>query len=167
MSHHPMTHPRRARRGVLVGLAVATLATAGLTDTATAAKRYAVQFDGPGTYVVVDGAAQLTGDATGRPYDGSYVGTLAADDGSLPAAGECEPATASLVLDGPRRKELALLAGGDVCGQWVGPNNAATHVFTGRYLVESGRPRRLVGSEGFLEVRLGVDGSSYAFAIST
>lgn len=164
-THSSLNALRRGRRAALVALAA--LAALGSADTASARERYAVLFDGPGTSELVDGTAHLTGQATGQPFDGSYVAALAAADGTLPAPGECEPATVALALDGLRRNELALSATGDVCGQWTGPGNVVTHAFTGRYLIESGRPRRLVGTDGFIEVRLTVDGRGYVFAIST
>ena len=60
-----------------------------------------------GSFVVDDaGAARLTGQVTGIPFDGTYTAVLAADDGSLPEPGVCEPATATLDVTGPKHRYL-------------------------------------------------------------
>jgi hypothetical protein len=61
--------------------------------------------------------------------------------------------------------ELWLSSAGEVCGVDPQlPESVVAHVFTGPATVEGSTPRKLVGAEGFMEIRLGVDGSAHAFA---
>jgi hypothetical protein len=127
-----------------------------------------VDLNGAGTYVIRnDGSAALAGTASGEPYDGSYEAALTPADGTLPEAGTCEPATASLRVAGAHQRFVELTAGGRVCGQYLQPPNIVTHVFTGRYGITAASRRPLVGTDGFLEVRLVVDGRASVFAIDT
>jgi hypothetical protein len=151
-------------------LIVLTLAGAVMMALAPAASagKHKVNFDGYGGYTVLaDGSVALAGTATGEPFDGSYAGTLAAADGTLPAAGTCEAGTATLTLQGDRQRAIELLATGDVCGQHVQPPFIVTQVFTGRYEVVSAWQKRFVGDEGFFSVRLGNDRKASVFGIDT
>jgi hypothetical protein len=156
------------RKITLLPVAVAALATIAPITSAGAAPRPKVDLAGPGTHVVAtDGSAAVTGQATGRPFDGAYSATLAAADGTLPAPGVCEPGTVSVLVDGPGRKHLTLAATGDVCGQHVDESFVVTQVFGGTYEVLDAAPRNLTGSDGFLEVRLEVDGGASLLALDT
>jgi hypothetical protein len=119
------------------------------------------------TFDIEGGAAVVTGQVDGRPFGGSFTATLAADDGTLPEPGACEPATVAFGLDGPGRRSIAAEATGQVCGEFVQPPYIATHSFTGRYTVTDARRVGLIGTDGFLEVRLGEDGSASTFLIDT
>lgn len=150
-----------------VSLAALMALTAG-EGTAGAQGRHKVNFDGSGTYFTADdGTAHLEGDAAGAPFDGTYSATLAAADGTLPAAGSCEPATAWLRLDGARGRFLELTSTATVCGQHLQPPFVVTHIFSSRYSVVASSKRNLVGTDGFFEIRLAVDGRSSVFAIDT
>lgn len=166
---HAAARRRRARRRLagLLGLVVAGLASLAVAQPAGAGTRYAVEFNGIGTYAVNDGAAEFVGVTTGRPVDGDHVGRLSAADGTLPVPGECEPADATFRVDGAKGRFLDMGISGTVCGLWVGTGNVVTHAFTGRYLVEAGKPKRFVGTDGFFEIRLTDDGRAVVFAIST
>lgn len=108
------------RRSLLV-LAVAGAVMMALAPAAGAAK-HKVNFDGYGSYTVAtDGSVAMAGTATGDPFDGGYVATLSAADGTLPAAGTCETATAALTLQGDRQRAIDLVAVGDVCGNHAQP----------------------------------------------
>ena len=155
------------RKFVAVSTFVIT-ALAATVSPAGAAGRPRVDFTGQGSYLMAgDGSAAVAGTATGKPFDGSYTGTVAADDGSLADPGECEPATATLRLENPRGRYLELTSAGTVCGQEVQPPFVVTHVFTGTYEVTASSRKKLVGTDGFLEVRLANDGRAAVFAIDT
>ena len=106
----------------LTALAVAALAVPAVASPAVAAPKPLVDLHGAdvGTYSLDSaGTAHLAGSVTGEPFDGAYVATLAADDGSLPAPGSCEPATGTLDVTSPKRT-LRLDAVGEVCGEYAG-----------------------------------------------
>lgn len=137
--------------------ATAALAVAGATGVAgtagAAPSKVLVDLRGAGvgTHVVDEaGTAHLSGDATGKPFDGSYTAALAPDDGSLPAPGACEPATGTLDLSGSRGRHLHLEATGSVCGEWTDATYVVTHRFTGTYVVTASSSRRLVGTDGWI-----------------
>ena len=130
--------------------------------------RHRVDTHGFGTYTIeTDGSAAVTGTATGAPFDGDVVATLAAADGTLPEPGVCEQASATLRLTGTRGRVLALTSTDEVCGEYPDATYVVSHVFTGRYLVTESSTRRFLGTDGFLEVRLAVDGRASVFAIDT
>lgn len=135
---------------------------------AAAAAKHKVNFDGFGGYTVAaDGSVALAGTATGHPFAGSYVATLSAADGTLPAAGTCEPGTAALTLQGDRQRAIDLVAVGDVCGKHAQPPFIVTQVFTGQYEIVSASKKRFLGDEGFFSVQLGDDSHARVAGIDT
>ena len=98
-----------------------------------------------------DGSATVSGPVAGAPFDGQYTAVLTADDGSLPEPGDAEPATATVTIIGSRGQQLVLTGTGTVTGEWVGPNAALTHKFTGRYTADS-TLRRVDGTDGWYSV---------------
>lgn len=157
------TRSRLLAAGLLAG--VATLAVAAPAD---AGRRPTIDISTTtATFEVVGGAAVVTGQMEGRPFGGTSTATLVADDGTLPQPGDCESATVAFQLDGPGRRFIAADAVGQVCGEFVQPPFIATHSFTGRYVVSDSRRGGLTGTDGFLEVRLGEDGSASTFLIDT
>jgi hypothetical protein len=148
----------------LILTAVGVLAGAG----AAAAANHKVDTNGFGMATTdTDGGVVISGTAAGAPFDGPFTATLAAADGSLPAPGECEPATATLRVNGTRSRFVELSSVDDVCGQYLDPPNVVSQVFTGRYTVTASSQRRLVGTDGFYEVRLTSGNSASVFAIDT
>lgn len=115
-------------------------------------------------YPVVRGPAEvyLSGSATAKTE--TLAATIHPSDYSLPGPGECESGLAYVfVRDGSG--EHFLTSAGTVCGHEPQvPESVVTQVFTGPSTVEDSPKRNLVGREGFLEVRLGVDGSAHVFA---
>jgi hypothetical protein len=164
------TSPPTARSlAIRLTLGALALAAVALPATAEAAGRARIDVGGPGTFVIeADGSATVSADVTGRPFGGSSVTVLAADDGSLPEPGSCEPATATFHLAGAGREYLDVTATGDVCGEFVQLPYIVTHVFTGRYTVTDASKRNLVGTDGFFEVRLAAStAQAYVFGIDT
>jgi len=153
----PLT--RTTRFAALIGGAVLVAATATPAD---AGPRPAIDLRGAdvGSFAIDDaGAARLAGRVTGAPFGGTYTAVLAADDGVLPAPGECEPATATLEVLGPKKKRfLRLAASGDVCGTWPDEAYVVTHQFTGGYRVICSSARRLRGTDGWMSVILATEG---------
>jgi hypothetical protein len=150
---HPLTTAGAVTAGALL---VATTATAA---GAVPPPRIDLRSAGVGSYALdAAGSARLTGTVTGRPFDGGYTATLSADDGSLPEAGSCEPAAATLHVSGPRGKYVDLAAAGEVCGTWPDATYVVTHDFTGRYVVTDASARRLRGSDGWLGIVLATEG---------
>jgi hypothetical protein len=152
--------------GLLAG--VATVTALSVAAPAQAAGRPKIdESSTTATFDLVGGAAVVTGEMDGRPFAGSSSSTLTADDGTLPEPGACEPATVSFHLDGPGRRSLTTEAVGETCGEFVQLPFIVVQVFTGRYEVTDGHPQGLTGTDGFLEVRLGDDGSASTFLIDT
>jgi hypothetical protein len=141
-------------------LAVAALAVPAFASPAVAAPKPLVDLrgDGVGTYALDStGTAQLAGSVIGVPFDGAYVATLAADDGTLPAPGACEPATGTLDVTSPKRT-LRLDAVGEVCGTYSDATYVVTHRFVGRYVVTDATSRRLRGTDGWISLILATEG---------
>ena len=123
---------------------------------------------GLGAYVLdAAGSARLSGDVTGAPFDGAYAATLASSDGSLPAPGECEPATAAVDVAGPKHGTLHFAASGEVCGTWADATYVVTHRFVGRYVVTDATARRLRGTDGWTSLILATEGRANIEAIDT
>ena len=162
----PATRRHRRRTALAVaGIVAATLAVAHPAD---AAKPYPIDSSGMGTFVMdADGSARISGSSTGAPFDGPHDARLAADDGTLPLPGMCEPATATLRLGGSRDRFVEMTATGKVCGQYPDATYVVTHSFTGRYVVDASTSRKLVGSTGFMSQVIAVDGRSNVLAIAT
>ncbi len=99
-----------------------------------------------------------------RTAQGSF--SLRADDGTFPAADNCESATAVVEIDGDHKTQMTLTANGTVCGRWpVNETAPPIQNFVGRYSIVHG-PARFAGDDGFLNIMIG-DGWSYLFAIDT
>lgn len=137
---------------------------------ATAARPPAVDLRGAGlgSYALdATGTAVLSGAVSGKPFGGDYAATLASTDGSLPAPGTCEPATATLQVTGTRNRYLHLAATGEVCGTWADATYVVTHRFVGRYVVTDASARRLRGTDGWVSVILATEGRANVEAIDT
>jgi hypothetical protein len=166
---------------IVAGAGIAALALALTHDPAAASGHRESKPDPPafvvsgtGTFTVrdngdavVNGTGELHRRRSRRSTDVQVAATVAADDKTLPGPGECEGAIATLSMYGARGVDMTLVGYGEVCGHHVQPpTSIVTHVFTGTYEVLDG-PRRLIGTDGFFEVRLGADTSAGAFAIDT
>lgn len=121
-----------------------------------------------GSFVIDEtGSAHLSGDVTGKPFDGAYTALLTADDGTLPAPGDCEPATATVDLTGAKGRYLQLVGTGRVCGEYSGPNWAVDHRFTGTYQVTDSSVRNVRGTDGWYTLILATEGRANFEAIDT
>ena len=157
----------KTKAAAVIGTALLALATA---SPATAAPRPAVDLRGAGvgSYALdADGTARVTGTVTGVPFDGAYTAALSSSDGSLPAPGECEPATAAVHVTGKKHRALDLAATGEVCGTWADATYVVTHRFVGSYVVTDASARRLRGTDGWISVILATEDRANIEAIDT
>jgi hypothetical protein len=141
------------KTGALTVVVLATALGAATSTPALAAPKPRVSLSSQGGELVLgqDGSATVSGPVQGTPFDGQYTAVLTADDGTLPEPGETEPATATVTVVGPRGQQLVLTGSGTVTGEWVGPNAALTHKFTGRYIADS-TVHRVDGTDGWYSV---------------
>jgi hypothetical protein len=141
------------KTGVVAAVVLATALGAATSTPALAGPKPRVQLSSRGGELALgqDGSATVSGWVEGTPFDGQYAAVLTADDGSLPEPGEAEPATATVTVVGPRGQQLVLTGSGTVTGEWVGPNAALTHLFTGRYTADS-TVHRVDGTDGWYSV---------------
>jgi hypothetical protein len=173
----------RAALGLALGAAVLA-GPLGTSAEANAAQRHqtrespAFTLDGTGTWqirewindVVVNGTGELAGRNGKHAQQVQVAAVIQTDDRTLPAAGECESAFATMSAYGARNVDLTLVGMGEVCGTDVQPpTSIVSHVFTGRFEVygEETSPRRLEGVDGFYEIRLAEGGTASVFAIDT
>lgn len=151
---------------VLIGGALLA-AVAAVPAEAAPPPRIDLHGAGVGSFVVDAGAARLSGQVTGIPFDGTYSAVLAADDGTLPEPGVCEPATATLDVTGPKNRYLRLAATGEVCGTWPDAAYVVTHDFVGRYEVLDSSVRKTRGTDGWISLILATEGRAGVEAIDT
>lgn len=103
------------------------------------------------TAVPAAGPATYAGEVYGTPFGGRYSGELAAADGTLPAVGECEAATATLRVEADGGRHVTLRSEGQVCAvivPWV------KQAFDGRFTVVDTDVRKLRRVTGVMQVRL-------------
>jgi hypothetical protein len=159
------------RKALLLSAAVLAIvaATAATIAPAQAGTRYQLQLDGFGTGSPSVGSVEVAGDIDGWPVRGAFTGSFSSDDGTLSEPGVCEPGTATLHIQVSAKRYVEFTATGDLCGEWADQTYIVTHVFTGRYQVSAQQhvhiPRKAL--EGFMEYRLGNDGSASVFLINT
>lgn len=155
-------------RAALITTGLAAVVALTQAPSAQAGPKYKIDFGGQGTYTVAaDGSAVVAGTATGAPFDGRYRAVLRAQDGTLPDAGQCEPGSATVRLEGSRGRYLEVSSDDEICGQFLQAPYVVTHLFTGRYDVTSTSERRLRGDDGLVEIRLATEGRANVFAIDT
>jgi hypothetical protein len=154
----------------------ATLVTTGLAAalalapvaTAQAAPKPAVNFDGSGPYRLTGGDMALaTGSTSGTPFDGRFRAALQPLDGTLPEPGVCEPGRAVVRIDGPGSRYAVLAGAAEICGQHTDGTNVVTQVFSSTYDVVSTSERKLRGGDGWMEIRLTVDGRAVVSAFDS
>lgn len=111
----------RARRLAAAVGAVAVLVL-GLAGPAAATPSSALFVGGGGIAaddgaggVVIEGPALVQDKHLREVLDATLRATMAPVDQTLPAIGECEPATASVVVDGERDTDMTLESDGEVC----------------------------------------------------
>ena len=151
---------------VTTGLAAA-LALAPVTA-AQAAPKPAVNFDGSGPFSVSGGDVALaTGSISGAPFSGTFRAALQSLDGTLPEPGACEAGHASIRIDASRGRYAVLIGTGEICGQHTDGTSVVTHVFSSTYDVVSTSERKLRGGDGWMEIRLTVDGRAVVSAFDS
>jgi hypothetical protein len=139
-----------------------------------ASSKPALQIDGFGSYVVRDyGDAVMNGNGTlwtnnaKKSQAVTVAAVISPDDHSLPTGEDCESATATISIYESGRADMTLMGIGQVCARYPQPpTSIVTHVFTGRYEVLDG-PSKLVGTDGWFEIRLGTDNVASTTAIDT
>jgi hypothetical protein len=161
-----------ALRVAAAGLA-ALVAVLLLGGTASASAPPRLLVTGTGTWTAQDtgplpGAAMTgTGELVlrrARPAPMAFHGRIRPHDGSLPPPDACEPAVGALAAADARGRRVVLTGEGEVCGVHVqSPISLVTHVYTGSFEVLHG-PGGTRGATGFLEIRLGEDGTGSVFA---
>lgn len=164
---------RHTRRSIAAALAAAATVVALAAPAAGASSKPVLTVDGRGTWTAAGGGAAVT--ATGAVYDRANTAhpaqiraTLTPSDGSLPAPETCEPATAVFEVTGDRTATLTLAGSGQVCGRYPQvPTSVVTHVFTGRYEVTAAAHKRVLGTDGWYEIRLALDDVAGVFAVDT
>ena len=156
------------KRAALVTTGLAAALALAPVASAQAASKPAVDFGGSGSYSVQsDGVAVATGSITGTPFNGTFRASLQPLDGSLPEPGVCEPGHASIRIDGPRGRYAVLLGNASVCGRYVEPPNVVTQLFSSTYHVVSTSEKKLRGGDGWMEIRLTVDGRGVVSAFDS
>ena len=151
---------------VTTGL-TAALALAPVTS-AQAAPKPAVNLDGSGTFTVSAGDIVVTnGSVSGAPFNGTFRAVLQPLDGTLPEPGVCEPAHASIRIDGSRGRYAVLIGTAEVCGRYVDSANVVTQLFSSTYDVVSTSERKLRGGDGWMEIRLTTDGRGVVSAFDS
>lgn len=143
-------------------MTVLTLALAIAAPAAAAPPRIDLRGETLGYYHLDEiGNAVLSGDVTGRPFDGAYEAMLGTADGTLPEPGECEPAVATMEVKAEHgRRRVALEAEGEVCGRWTDAVYVVSHSFTGIYVVTDATQANLRGTDGWIGVVLTNDGGA-------
>lgn len=148
----------------LVAVAVATAAATFAVTSPASAAAPRIHVAGLGTATATTGSVSYAGTLSGRPFAGGFTGAVAADDGSLPGVGVCEPATATLTVRDEKGHAFELFSAGKVCGEYL-PLGVMQR-FGGRYVVTSSTQRGLERTDGFLDVRL-LNGQSDVYAIDS
>ena len=155
-------HPIRTLAG-LTALGAAALVALGPGTPAAAAPSQTL-FLGGGGLAVDDGSGGLVVEGPGlvgdkhlrEMLDATVRATWAATDGSLPAVDECEPASATVVVDGERDADLTLVSSGTVC--LVRHPNFPSYIsleFRGLHEVIDAKRRQLRGTTGSLSITKG------------
>jgi len=144
----------------LVGAVLALTATA----TPAAAANPRVVLSGLGSYTITGSSAAYEADVYGRPYSGPATGQVDLADKPFPSPGNCEAATATLRVTDDRGRAYALMATGQVCGEYL--PLGVMQWFRGRYAITSASQRGLVGTVGHLDLRL-LNGEVSVYAIQS
>jgi hypothetical protein len=154
------TFIRSTTRAIAFALAIGVAGPAG----AASHRPPLIGVRGGGTWTTdPTGAPVLTGDGAVtvrnhvEPHAAGVTATVRPDDGSLPAVGECEPATAVIALTGDRDATMTLEGAGGVCLRE--DQYGSTWWFTGRYTVTHAGRKSFVGTDGWFEVILAEGGS--------
>jgi hypothetical protein len=156
------------KRAALVTTGLATALVLAPVTSAQAAPKPAVNLAGSGTFTVSTGDVVVAnGSVSGAPFTGSFRATLQPLDGTLPEPGVCESAHASIRIDGSRGRYAVLIGTAEVCGTYADSVNVVTQVFSSTYDVVSTSERKLRGGDGWMEIRLTVDGRAVVSAFDS
>jgi hypothetical protein len=143
--------------GVVATAAALTLGTAAPVSAAPSSALFVggsgiAADDGAGG-IVIDGPGSVGDKHLREVLDAHVRSTVSVDDGSLPAIGECEPATAGVVVDGERDGDLTLASDGTVCHhQHPTFPTFVWMAFTGVHEVTDAKRPQLRGGTGSLTV---------------
>ena len=126
-----------------------------------------IDLGGHGTTSVDEGWRYvLSGPASGKPFRGTWTGTIKPDGGLWPAPGTCTTGDATLYVDGPGRNYIDAIALGEICAPYADGVTAVKYSFTGQFDAYQAIPRRIADTQGWLELIVGTDGSTNMTAVS-
>jgi hypothetical protein len=165
---------RRRNTVTTAAVGLAAVVTLAVGDPVAAAPTSAL-FVGGGGLAQVDAAGSVLVEGPGlvqdkhlrEMLDATIRATMATADGTLPALGTCEPATATFVVDGERDSDMTLVSQGTVCHTQHPSVPAYIAIeFDGRHeVVEAKRPQ-LRGVTGSLAITMSTGGFTSLYADS-
>lgn len=143
---------------MIIITALATVSFITAVAGPAAAQKYGVEQVGRGSWEHMTGGVSFSGTTTGRPVEGTTVGNVATNDGTLPPWPGCEDASGTITTTDGRRT-LVVGVRGTLC-RAVSP--AGYLVFRGWYDVldySGSRGKRIADGTGGLSMEFLADGS--------
>lgn len=143
----------------------AASASAGPDVSAVRPHRPAYDLTGRGTVTDEGWRLVVHGDAEGRPFGGEWTASLDVAAGRWPEQGECTDGDVSMHLDGPEkrgphRKEVSVIASGQVCAPDDDGVSAVAYSFVGEFDAYRARPRWLADRQGWIEIVVADDATA-------
>jgi hypothetical protein len=142
-------------------LAAATIIASAFLGGGSALARHRPLIDLGGRGSAVDEGWRYVarGNVSGRPFNGAWSAGIKPDGGSWPAEGQCTSGDVAASVDGPKRKEISIVAIGEICAPWASAS-AVRYTFTGEFDAYEAVPRRLSDTQGWIEIIIATDGSA-------
>jgi hypothetical protein len=106
------------------------------------------------------------GNVSGRPFNGTWAAGIKPDGGFWPAEGQCTGGDVVASVDGPERKEISIVAIGEICAPSADAA-AVRYAFTGEFDAYEAVPRRLSDTQGWIEIIIATDGSANLTLVSS
>ncbi len=139
--------------------ALALVGTVTTADMVSAKPGPRVELFGQGAYETDGwGRTAVHATVTGRPFDGSFSAGMQLAHDQFPGPGTCRDADPLFVVWNGHRN-LDFISWGEICA--VEPGGPVEFVYTGAFdLYDASGHRGLVGTHGWLELRLLTDGGA-------